>query len=63
MQDTANKLKSRVKDAEKNIEKEKSQLADSLKQIRQQICLMEEKQKKFGVQSAKTREEMTRYIN
>ena len=30
LQDTANKLKSKVKDTEKNIEKEKSQLAEQV---------------------------------
>ena len=62
LQDTSNKLKSKVKDAEKNIEKEKSQLADGVKLIKKQIQDMEEKQKKFGVQSAKKRDEMTRMM-
>ena len=62
LQDTANKLKSKVKDTEKGIEKEKSQLHDQVKQIKKQIRELEEKQKKFGAQSAKTRNEMTRMM-
>ena len=62
LQDTSNKLKSKVKDAEKNVEKEKTQLVDNVKLIKKQIRDMEEKQKKFGVQSAKTRDDMTRMM-
>ena len=62
LQDSANKLKSKVKDAEKNIEKEKSQLADGVKLIKKQIRDMEEKQKKFGIQSANKRGEMARMM-
>ena len=62
LQDTANKLKSKVKDTEKNIEKEKGQLAESVKMIKKQIKELEEKQKKFGAQSAKTRDDMTRMM-
>ena len=62
LQDSANKLKSKVKDTEKHIEKEKGQLADSVKLIKKQIKELEEKQKKFGAQSAKTREDMTRMM-
>ena len=62
LQDTANKLKSKVKDTEKGIEKEKAQLVDQVKQIKKQIRELEDKQKKFGAQSAKTRSEMTRMM-
>ena len=36
LQDTANKLKSKVKDAEKNLEKEKVNLVDEIKAIKKQ---------------------------
>ena len=62
LQDSANKLKSKVKDTEKHIEKEKGQLAESVKMIKKQIKELEEKQKKFGAQSAKTRDDMTRMM-
>ena len=51
LQDSANKLKSKVKDTEKHNEKEKGQLADSVKMIKKQIKELEEKQKKFGAQT------------
>ena len=59
LQDTSNKLKSKVKDAEKNTEKERSQLIEGVKTAKHQIRDMELKQKKFGVRSARTRDEMT----
>ena len=62
LQDTANKLKSKVKDTEKGIEKEKAILVDQVKAIKKQIIELEDKQKKFGAQSAKTRGEMTRMM-
>ena len=62
MQDTANRLKARVNDAEKDFEKEKCQLEYEVKLIKSQIRDMEEKQKKFGVQSEKKREEMARMM-
>ena len=62
LQDSANKLKSKVKDAEKNLEKEKVNLVDEIKAIKKQIKALEEKQKKYGAASAKTREDMTRMM-
>ena len=62
LQDSANKLKSKVKDAEKNLEKEKVNLVGEIKAIKKQIKALEEKQKKYGAASAKTREEMTRMM-
>ena len=62
LQDTANKLKSKVKDAEKHLEKEKVNLVDEIKAIKKQIKALEEKQKKYGAASAKTREDMTRMM-
>ena len=62
LQDTSNKLKCKVKEAEKNIEKEKSQLIDGVKTTKNQIRDMEEKQKKFGIRSANTRNDMTKMM-
>lgn len=58
LQDTANKLKSKVKDAERNTEKEQSQLVENIKTIKTQLADLELKQKKFGIRSEKTRTEM-----
>lgn len=62
LQDTANKLKGKVKDAERGLQKEKLTLVDDIKGIKKQIRDLEEKQKKYGAQSAKTREDMTRMM-
>ena len=51
-----------MKDTEKGIEKEKAILVDQVKAIKKQIVELEDKQKKFGAQSAKTRGEMTRMM-
>ena len=42
LQDSANKLKSKVKDAEKNLEKEKVNLVGEIKAIKKQIRDLEE---------------------
>ena len=58
LQDTANTLKSKVKDAERNTEKEQSHLVENIKTIKTQLADLELKQKKFGIRSEKTRTEM-----
>ena len=44
------------------MEKEKIQLVESIKNIKQQISEMDKKQKKFGAQSARTRTEMAKMM-
>ena len=51
LQDSANKLKSKVKDTEKHIEKEKGQLADSVKLIKKQIKELDAYEKRSMVKS------------
>ena len=55
-------MKNKVKDAEKGSEKEKVHLQQSISTIKKQLEELEEKQKKFGDRSAKTREEMNRMM-
>ena len=62
LQDTSNKLKTKVKEAEMNLEKEKAQLIEGAKNAKRQIREMEEKQKKFGARSAKTRDDLTKMM-
>ena len=62
LQDSSNKLKGKVKDAEKGLEKEKVNLVGEIKNLKKAIKDLEEKQKKYGAQSAKTREDMTRMM-
>ena len=58
LQDVSNKLKLKLMDTEKDSEKEKTQLTESIKNIKRQLIEIEAKQRKFGSQSAKTRTEM-----
>ena len=62
LQDTSNKLKTKVQEAEMNLEKEKAQLVEGAKYAKRQIRELEEKQKKFGARSAKTRDDMTKMM-
>ena len=49
-------------EADRGMEKEKIQLVESIKNIKQQISEMDKKQKKFGAQSARTRTEMAKMM-
>ena len=58
LQDQANKLKMKVMEADKGTEKERINLIETIKNIKQQIKDLDLQQKKFGAQSAKRRTEM-----
>lgn len=58
LQDQANKMKMKVMEADKGAEKEKDNLIENIRNMKQQIKDLDIKQKKFGAQSAKRRTEM-----
>ena len=51
-----------MKGAEKEASKETEQIAEVVKTIKSQIAELEEKQRRFGAQSAKTRAEMSKVM-
>lgn len=58
LQDQANKLRLKVMECDKGMDRERAQLVENIKNMKKQLSDMEVKQQKFGAQSARKRSEM-----